>query len=349
MHIWVQELAERQLPSLRRNPQWGWGVGLGLFAIAVALRWALEGILPVGLPFITFFIAILAATLVGGARVGVTVLALSLVASWYLFIEPRFSFRLDGSAVAALSLFGLFGGAIVAIGHELNVTVERLLAERRRSNELLRQSTRAEEKLAQLNRELLHRIRNIFTLATSIAFQTSRHATTPAEMASALTSRFQALAVAQELLVANELSGADLGQLAADTLKPLVPNADRLSLAGPPVNLSPEFTTSLCLVLHELATNAVKHGAWSNSKGIVKLDWRLGREAGVDPFVTLQWRETGGPPCGVPRTSGLGTLLIENAVSGAAVERNFLPEGLECSMQFAHGALKAPADAGLAS
>ena len=127
MHVWVQELAEHRLPVLRRSRRWGWGVGLGLFAVAFLLRWALERILPVGPPFITFFIAILLATLVGGARVGLTVLALSFVASWYFFINPRFSLELEGSGVAALSIFALFGGAIAAISHELNVMVERIL------------------------------------------------------------------------------------------------------------------------------------------------------------------------------------------------------------------------------
>lgn len=162
----------------------------------------------------------------GGARVRVTVLALSFVASWFCFVPPYYPLRLEGSGFVALLVFTLFGGAIVAIAHEPNVTVERLLAERRRSEILLAQSTRAEQKLAQLNRELLHRIRNIFRLATSIASQSSQHALTPGEMASALTSRFQALAVAQELLVTNELSGADLRQLAADTLTPLTPKPD---------------------------------------------------------------------------------------------------------------------------
>jgi len=62
MHILVRELAERRLPVIRNNPRLGWAAALGLFALAFVLRWVLEGILPVGLPFITFFIAILLAT-----------------------------------------------------------------------------------------------------------------------------------------------------------------------------------------------------------------------------------------------------------------------------------------------
>ena len=62
MHILVRELAERWLPVIRNNPRLVWAAALGLFALAFVLRWVLEGILPVGLPFITFFIAILLAT-----------------------------------------------------------------------------------------------------------------------------------------------------------------------------------------------------------------------------------------------------------------------------------------------
>jgi hypothetical protein len=59
MQVWVRELAEHRLPVLRGSPYWARGAGVGLFVAAFLLRWALEGILPVGLPFITFFIAIL--------------------------------------------------------------------------------------------------------------------------------------------------------------------------------------------------------------------------------------------------------------------------------------------------
>jgi two-component sensor histidine kinase len=307
--------------------------------LAFVLRWALEGILPVGLPFITFFIAVLLASLVGGVVVGLTVLALCFAASWYFFVPALFSFQIDGSGAMALLLFALFGLAIVAIAHELNITVERLLVERKRNDELLRKSTRAEEKLAELNRELLHRIRNIFTLATSIASQTSRYSADPAEMADALSKRFRSLALAQELLVTNDLAGANLKHLTAETLKPFAPDAARLRVTGPSLQLSPETTTSLCLVLHELATNAAKYGAWSNGRGTVDVDWSIALDGGK-PTVALSWREKDGPLCDLPGKTGLGFILIDNAVTGAVVSRKFWPEGLHCSMRFPQAAVK---------
>jgi two-component sensor histidine kinase len=87
-------------------------------------------------------------------------------------------------------------------------------------------------------------------------------------------------------------------------------------------------------VLHELATNAVKYGAWSNDRGTVDLEWSVAL-ADDQPVVTLHWREKGGPACKAPSNSGQGSLLIDNVVTGAIVKRQFLPEGLHCSMQFA--------------
>jgi two-component system CheB/CheR fusion protein len=153
-------------------------------------------------------------------------------------------------------------------------------------------------------------------------------------MVDSLTERFRALAVAQELLVENELTGADLLRLASETLTPLAPDKARLTARGPSLQLSPETTTSLALVLHELATNAVKYGAWSNDRGTVDLEWSVAR-AGDQPVVTLHWREKGGPAYKSPSKSVQGSLLIDNSVTGAIVKRQFLPEGLHCSMQFA--------------
>jgi two-component sensor histidine kinase len=295
----------------------------------------LDDILPHGLPFFfSFTFAILVAGLLGGAVVGLTVLGLSFVSSWYFVVPPPYSFELDRSGAAALVLFALIGMAVVAVAHELNITLEHLLAERKRSDELLQKSNRAEERLAELNRELLHRIRNDFTLAVSIASQISRYTTSPAEMVDELTQKFRALAVAQELLVANGLAGADLMRLASETLTSLAPDKSRLTIAGTPLQLSPETITSLALVLHELATNAMKYGAWSNDRGTIDFEWSSAR-AGDQSVVTLHWREKGGPVCKLPSSSGQGSLLIDNVVPGAIVKRQFLPEGLHCSMQFA--------------
>jgi two-component sensor histidine kinase len=69
---------------------------------------------------------------------------------------------------------------------------------------------------------------------------------------------------------------------------------------------------TLALVLHELATNAVKHGALSNPEGRVAITWVLA--PGKDPRFKLRWEEKGGPPVTSPKRKGFGTSLLESAV-----------------------------------
>ena len=83
------------------------------------------------------------------------------------------------------------------------------------------------------------------------------------------------------------------------------------------------------MVLHELATNAVKYGALSNGTGRVAIAWQLG--TGTD--LQLTWKEIGGPPVSPPKQKGFGSLLIEQ--SGENVVFGYAPTGLTCSLHFA--------------
>jgi two-component system CheB/CheR fusion protein len=85
----------------------------------------------------------------------------------------------------------------------------------------------------------------------------------------------------------------------------------------------------LGLVLHELATNAAKYGAWSKPGGRVMLSW-TGAQRRSKPMVTLTWREEGGPPVKAPGRAGFGSRLIESAIPNARVRRAFNPGGVEC-------------------
>jgi two-component sensor histidine kinase len=86
------------------------------------------------------------------------------------------------------------------------------------------------------------------------------------------------------------------------------------------------------MVLHELATNAAKHGALAVLGGRVELRWRAGRRAGDDGLLRLRWAETGGPPlAGPPASRGFGTRVIESTIRfqlSGAVERRWEPSGL---------------------
>jgi two-component system CheB/CheR fusion protein len=85
-------------------------------------------------------------------------------------------------------------------------------------------------------------------------------------------------------------------------------------------------------MLHELATNAAKHGALSRPGGTVMLRWSMTRR-NKTPALTVIWSETGGPPVQPPKTTGFGGVLIENGLPHAVVRREFRPEGLVCTME----------------
>ena len=103
-------------------------------------------------------------------------------------------------------------------------------------------------------------------------------------------------------------------------------------MMGEPVTLAPEFATPFGLVLHELATNAAKYGAFSVTSGRVLLSWNLTGVDGKRLFKVI-WREVDGPPVVTPQQKGFGGSLIERGLPGATVHREFAPEGLVCTIE----------------
>lgn len=108
----------------------------------------------------------------------------------------------------------------------------------------------------------------------------------------------------------------------------------RFTLEGPDLTILPKTAISLALAIHELATNAVKHGALSRPEGRVSIRWARVRGAGP-ARLTMTWQETGGPPVAVPNRRGFGTRMIERGLAaelGGTVQIEFRPEGLTCTV-----------------
>jgi two-component system CheB/CheR fusion protein len=95
--------------------------------------------------------------------------------------------------------------------------------------------------------------------------------------------------------------------------------------------LSADLAAPVGLVLHELATNAVKHGALSSAGGTVRLRWSLQEDSSR---LRMTWDEQGGPAAHDPSTMGLGSVLIDRGIPGAVIDRHYLPEGLSCTITF---------------
>jgi two-component system CheB/CheR fusion protein len=183
--------------------------------------------------------------------------------------------------------------------------------------------------------ELSHRVKNMLVMVQSIGSQTLRQSGSLAEFKTAFEGRLHALGRAHDMLVAEDWSRADLDQLIRRTFDPYGLD-ERLLIAGPSLNLTPEAGVSMAMVLHELATNAVKYGALSNPCGRLQVTWQLeAREDG--PWVQLKWIESGGPSVTSPSRRGFGSSLIERSVThqlDGTATADFRPEGLRYEIAF---------------
>lgn len=168
-------------------------------------------------------------------------------------------------------------------------------------------------------RELSHRTKNLLAVVQAMARQTARLSRDLDDFQSRFAERVAALARSHDLLVAQEWHGAPLAELVASQLMPFVGrDRDRLSVSGPPVLLRPEAAQNLGLALHELATNAAKHGALSTALGRVEVGWSLvpAADDGMARF-ELTWQERGGPPVATSDRRGFGREVIERLVPSA--------------------------------
>jgi two-component system CheB/CheR fusion protein len=180
--------------------------------------------------------------------------------------------------------------------------------------------------------ELTHRVRNTLAVIQAIARHTLRGNQPKDELIKQFEGRLAALASAHTLLVESDWKGANLADLAHQQLDAYgTQNLDRLRIAGPAVLLPADVATPFGLVLHELATNAAKHGALSNRTGKVVVTWTLSRRNNRR-LIKVEWQETGGPAVQNPGAGGFGTTLIESAIPGANVEREFRSGGLTCTI-----------------
>ncbi len=181
--------------------------------------------------------------------------------------------------------------------------------------------------------ELTHRVRNSLAMIQAIARHTFRGNQPNEEELKRFEGRLAALAGAHTLLVESDWKGADLAELAHQQLDAYgSENPDRLRIAGEAVLLPADLATPFGLVLHELASNAAKHGALSNQTGRVAVTWTVSR-GNEGRLIKVEWQETAGPPVRKPAAGGFGTTLIESAIPGAKVKREFRSGGLTCIIE----------------
>jgi two-component sensor histidine kinase len=194
---------------------------------------------------------------------------------------------------------------------------------------------KAEKRQRLLTNELNHRVKNTLATVQSIVAQTLRGTVVGEDARGAVEGRLLALSRSHDLLTRESWESAGLRDVAAQALEPYgAPGGQptRVAVQGPDLRLQPKAAVALGMALHELATNAAKHGALSNGAGRVDLSWRITPSASGDRL-RLEWLERGGPPVQPPSRKGFGSRLLERGLAhelDGEVRLDHEPSGVLC-------------------
>jgi two-component sensor histidine kinase len=193
------------------------------------------------------------------------------------------------------------------------------------------------ERYELLARELQHRTKNLLAIIQSIGNASLGEGGEGREI---FFARLHALAKAQDLLMEGDGQGAMMKVLVVQALESF---GTRVSIEGPNVYLKASVAQGFALIMHELATNAAKHGALTSDSGRVSVRWSLENDS-AGPVVWFQWQERGGPPSSPPQRKGFGSLLLQHAVANldSPPRFDYAPEGFSYELRATLAVTKPP-------
>jgi len=197
-------------------------------------------------------------------------------------------------------------------------------------------------RLAQQNAEMLidelnHRVKNTLATVQSIVTQAVRNNSDPQIVRESIETRLAALSRSHELLARGKWEGAGLQDLVREALAPFSvteDRAERFTITGENIRLSPKAALALGIAFNELATNAVKYGAFSNEAGTISVEWTIASKPD-GRWLCLHWRETGGPTVTPPTRKGFGSRVIEQGLPHELqgnVSIDYAPGGIICTI-----------------
>jgi PAS domain S-box-containing protein len=192
---------------------------------------------------------------------------------------------------------------------------------------------RAEEHKTVLVAELNHRVKNILAIVQSVAWQTVAGSQSLGNFKQAFDGRLKAISLAHDILTRVRWGQVGLDDLIAQSIAPYA-GAARVSTSGPALLLPSHVVVPFAMILHELATNAAKYGAFASEAGRLTIGWDLLDDGRM---VRFAWAERGGPPVKPKVTTGFGSKLISRVISydlHGHAELDFEPEGFRCSLTF---------------
>lgn len=182
-----------------------------------------------------------------------------------------------------------------------------------------------------LLREMNHRVKNLFAIASGVIALSARSAETPKELAISVQSRLAALSRAHELILPRGDKAAKVGlaELVGLVLAPYREMGQQLQIFGPLIECGNVASTSLALLFHEFATNSVKYGALSDPEGQVSVSWEEN-----ESLLTMIWAEQTRLPRPEKTVAGFGNVLVEATARslGAELNRAWKDDGLMISL-----------------
>ena len=203
----------------------------------------------------------------------------------------------------------------------------------------LEERDRTAERQSLLIRELHHRVRNMLASIQGMLGATARTTGTIEEFTAAFSGRIASLAKTQALLTEDFWQSASLSRILRAELEPFDDAARRTCLEGPEIELGAEIAVPLGMALHELTTNAVKHGCLSVPEGSLSVTWsvRDGEgDARGERVLALEWVERGGPPVRPAERKGFGSIMLERVLAvqcRAVIRQDLEPSGLRFRLE----------------
>jgi two-component sensor histidine kinase len=201
---------------------------------------------------------------------------------------------------------------------------------------------KANEQIRLLMHEVNHRSKNLLAVVRAIARQTATHS--PKTFVQDFSKRIEALSASNDTLVHNRWRWVPLSDLVRSQLSHFGELlGDRINLSGPIVHLTPAAAQTIGMAVHELATNAGKHGALSTKAGTVDIVWSVKKSDTGEDRLRMSWVEQGGPKVTPPTSKGFGSVVLDAMARqglSAEVDLTFDPGGvrwsLDCPLEMVH-------------
>lgn len=270
-----------------------------------------------GLPFLTYWPSLLIASLILDPPFAIGFAWAAAILSQRLFGGGPWFSEISAPRAIYFLLFAASAGLILAMGATLRGMVQRLQA--------------LNEQQEGFNRELRHRVRNMLAIIQALASR-GQKAASPLDFFREFSARLDGLAKASDLLRIGTEAEGRLPDLIARTLEPISETSgvqDRVRMRDDPCVLPYESCIPLIMALHELATNAIQHGALSVANGRVEVSWFIAVDG---RSLYILWKESAGPPVRPPTREGIGTRLLTKQPGLDAVELTFDPQGVWCEI-----------------